>query len=135
MARRVIYVGGLAEVEALRPEYKGRLCPDGDYLFGRYCDVTPEAGLKRLDLMRACRLAKLTARQRAAVMWAWELVPLREIARRMGVHPSTAKEFIVAGHAKLDNLPPGELGCLTVIYEECGGMEAALTYLRLHCKD
>lgn len=120
MARRTIYVGGLAELEAIKPQYANRLFPQSDYVFGRHCDATPEAGLMWLDLASCFRKAKLTSKQRYAYTESLKLVPIAEIARQMGVTDSTVCEHLREAEKKLENLSEC-LGCLTVVLEECGG--------------
>jgi hypothetical protein len=123
MARRTIYVGGLAELEALAQQYAGRLVAhdSGGYVFGRYCEITPEAGLLWADLHLCCRKARLTAKQRYAYTEHIKLVPHAEIARKMGCTPASVFSHVEAACAKLDALGIKGLGCFTSIVENCGG--------------
>lgn len=121
MARRTIYVGGIEELERVKPEYAGRLVPDRHYVFGPGCDATEEADLLWEDLRECFYQAGLTPRQRFALAKAIELMPFCEIGRRMGVDESVVREHVRAAYRKLDSLPPGTCGCWTVLIEECGG--------------
>lgn len=127
--RRIIYVGGLAEVEALQPKYAGRLAPQNDYVFGRYCDATTEADLLWFDVHRCFTRARLSKKQRYACEEYIRLIPIAEIARTMGIAESTARTHIERGMAKLDALGNQGLGCMTTLIESCGGWGALRGYV------
>ncbi len=127
--RRVLYVGGLPELEQIEARYQGRLCPQSDYVFGAHCDLTTESDLLWADLHRAFRRARLTPRQRFAVKLAIQLVPYADIARQMGVDKTTAYNHARAAYRRLDALPPGSLGCLTTLAEQCGGLAQIRYYI------
>lgn len=121
MARRTIYVGGLEELELVESQYRGRLVPSSDYVFGRFCDATSESALLWEDFRRCARKAFLTKKQRFAYEQHMKLVPHAEIARMMGVTPATVLDHIERAAEKLDSLGFMGLGCFTVIVEQCGG--------------
>lgn len=129
MARRVVYVGGLEDLERVRAEYSGRLVPGDEYTFGRYCQATEESDLLWEDLRRAFRRAKLTSRERYAVAKAIQLIPYAEIARQTDVDESTVRQTVERGFVKLDSLSVGNLGCWTQIVESCGGWAAVSCYV------
>jgi DNA-binding CsgD family transcriptional regulator len=130
MARRVVYVGGLAELEETLRQYCGHLVPDQHYVFGRYCHATEEADLMWEDLRACFRRAKLTSKQRFALAKALQLVSYAEIAREMGIATATVRDHVKAGYAKLDALPPGCVGCWTTVVEQCGGWSGVRHFVR-----
>jgi DNA-binding CsgD family transcriptional regulator len=119
--RRIIYVGGLAEVDALGGNYAGRLHPQSDYVFGPRCDLTEQSALMWRDVHKCFRAAKLTSKQRFAYSEAIQLTALAEIARLMDVEEDTVREHVRVAQVKLDGLGISGLGCMTTIIEECGG--------------
>jgi DNA-binding CsgD family transcriptional regulator len=121
MVKRILYVGGMDDLERLSEQYRGRLVPDQHYVFGEHCDATEEAALMWADLRRAFSKAHLTQKQRYAVAKSLCLWPIAEIARKMGIHRKIVYGHLKLGFAKLDRLPPGNLGCFTDIVESCGG--------------
>ena len=127
--RRVIYVGGLDDLEKLSEQYAGRLCPGGLYVFGRHCDATAEAALLWEDYHHCCNKARLTAKQRYACKEALRLVPLRLIAEQMGCSYQMVEKHLRAGFGKLDNLGCRGLGVFTQIVEQCGGWRAVYHYV------
>ena len=124
MADRLIYVGGISELEQIATQYRGRLVPQCDYVFGRWCEITPEADLIWEDFYAASRRAKLTKRQRLACKLYMELQPIVEIARKMHRDESTIRQHIEVGFKKLDGLGTNGMGTWTCIVEDCGGWDA-----------
>lgn len=131
MARKLIFVGGLAELETVSEQFGGRLVASsgGGYVFGRYCDATEESDLLWFDIHRCFTRAKLTAKQRYAYKHAIMLEPIAQIARDMGLDSKTVIEHVQAAAKKLNKLGTSGLGCVTVLIENCGGWDQVPGYI------
>jgi DNA-binding CsgD family transcriptional regulator len=133
MVKRVLYVGGMEELERVHAEYHGRLVAStGHYVFGEFCEATEESGLLWEDLRKCYAKAHLTSKQRFAHSRAIKLVPFSEIAEKMGCTHQTVADHVRAAEAKLDGLighKKVSLGCFTQIVESCGGWEAVRHYV------
>lgn len=129
MARRVIYVGGIEDLERVCENYRNRIVPSGAYIIGQYCDATPEAALLKEDFYHCARRAKLTNKQQYACLAALRLRSLQFIADQMGITKPMVFKHLRAGFAKLDALGPNGLGVFTQIVESCGGWEAVYHYV------
>jgi len=120
MADRLLFVGDAADVERLANQH--HLLYGNQYVYGPHTDIkgSPLCGLLWADLRVNFLKAGLTAKQREAVEGALKLQPVTEIAQQMGIARQTCEEYIRVAIAKLNDLPPGDLGLWTVLFEETG---------------
>jgi DNA-binding CsgD family transcriptional regulator len=129
-SRRVIYVGGIEDLERISQSERARMLHGSTYVFGPTCDLTEESALAWVDLRLAFRRAHLTARQRFVCARCIKLISHADIAREAGIDASTVAGHAVAGFRRLDALPRDALGCWTCIVEDCGGFSALPDYIR-----